>query len=125
MREAKGFQGLRKHAQAFMERIKFNYKSGCNLRLQLTLTKLSFLHISFLFFFHLQECASWFELCFFFFFLRSFYVYFVLAMQVYIVNTQKWLILYTFAQKMVNIVQICKCVQNLPIFLCLQYKFTL
>lgn len=45
MREARGFQGLRKHAQAFMERIKFNYKSGCNLRLQLTLTKLSFLHI--------------------------------------------------------------------------------
>ena len=27
-----------------------------------------------------------------FFFLRSLYVYFVLAMQVYIVNTQKWLI---------------------------------
>ena len=72
MREAKGFQGLRKHAQAFMERIKFNYKSGCNLRLQLTLTKLSFLHISFLFFFHLQECASWFELCFFFFFFKIF-----------------------------------------------------
>ena len=36
----------------------------------------------------------------------SLYVYFVLAMQIYIVNTQKWLILYTFAQKMVNIVQI-------------------
>ena len=61
---------------------------------------------------------------FFVFFLRSLYVYFVLAMQVYIVNTQKWLILYTFAQKMVNIVQICKCVQNLSIF-CLQYKFIL
>ena len=48
-----------------------------------------------------------FVFCFFvFIFLRSLYVYFVLVMQVYIVNTQKWLILYTFAQKMVNIVQI-------------------
>ena len=43
---------------------------------------------------------------FVFFFTISLYVYFLLAMQVYIVNTQKWLILYTFAQKMVNIVQI-------------------
>ena len=54
------------------------------------------------FFFFPFEYASWFELCFcfcVFFFLRSLYVYFVLAMQVYIVNTQKWLILYTFAQK--------------------------
>ena len=47
-----------------------------------------------------------FSFVFVFFFLRSLYVYFVLAMQVYIVNTQKWLILYTFAQKMVKIVQI-------------------
>ena len=60
----------------------------------------------FLFFFSFKY-ASWFEFCFcFFVFLRSLYVYFVLAMQVYIVNIQKWLILYTFAQKMVNIVQI-------------------
>ena len=61
------------------------------------------------FFFFPFKYASWFELCFcfyFLFFLRSLYVYFVLAMQVYIVNTQKWLILYTFAQKMVNIVRI-------------------
>ena len=42
----------------------------------------------------------------YFFFKRFLYVYFVLAMQVHIVNTQKWLILYTFVQKMVNIVQI-------------------
>ena len=45
-------------------------------------------------------------LSFVFVFLKSLYVYFVLAMQVYIVNTQKWLILYIFAQKMINIVQI-------------------
>ena len=65
----------------------------------------------FFFSFFLFKYASWFELCFcfcflffVFFFLRSLYVYFVLTMQVYIVNTQKWLILYTFAQKIVNIV---------------------
>ena len=61
------------------------------------------------FFFFSFKYASLFELRFYLFvclFLRSLYVYFVLTMQVYIVNTQKWLILYTFAQKMVNIVQI-------------------
>ena len=56
----------------------------------------------------ISEVHFFFSFLFFSFlvFLRSLYVYFVLAMQIYIVNTQKWLILYTFAQKMVNIVQI-------------------
>ena len=56
-------------------------------------------------------------------------------MQVYIVNIQKLLILYTFAQKMVNIVQILQMctkfanffVSTIQIYIVikLQYKFTL
>ena len=80
---------------------------------------ISEVHFLFSFLFFSSSMPVGLSFVFVFVFLRSLYVYFVLVMQVYIVNTQKWLILYTFAQKMVNIVQ------NLLIFLCLQYKFTL
>ena len=90
-----------------------------------SISEVHFLFFAFCFFVFVFsfKYASWFELCFcFFVFLKSLYVYFVLTMQVYIVNTQKWLILYTFAQKkgkyctnFVNVYKICQffCVYNI------------
>ena len=60
----------------------------------------------------------------FFFFKGSLYVYFVLVMYAYIVYTQK-VANTTYIYKKKKMYNFCKCVQHLPIFMCLQYKFTL
>ena len=60
------------------------------------------------------------------FFFKDLYMFnFYLICKLTLYTHKKQQILYTFAQKKKKLYKFCKCVQHLPIFMCLQYKFTL
>ena len=61
---------------------------------------------------------------FFFSFKGSLYVYFSTCnVSLHCIHPKSWNIIYICKKK--KLYKFCKCVQYLPIFMCLQYKFTL